>query len=416
MRIIQVHSFWSQRGGDTTYTLALTRALKAAGHEVAWFTEQREGQAPSEWEAFYPPAIDLNQLQHRRDPLAIAQVFNHVIYNRKARDGLAAMIDVFRPDVVHVQHVHHHLTPSVLDACRSRGVRVVWTLHDYELLCPTGHFFRDGHICEDCALTRYHHAVLNRCERGSWGASLVAAVEKTVHHHLNLPARLDLFITPSIFLGHKLMRYGVPPAKIRHLPYFIDLPDKPSPDGEGVLFAGRLSPDKGVATLLQAAALLPHIPFMIAGSGPDTDRIRALAAPLSNVKLLGWLTRDELEVELRASRVVVVPSIWYENLPFAVGEAQAHGKVVIGSNIGGIPELISHGETGLLFPPGDHVNLSRLIGEVYSDVGTCHRLGTQARTWMENGLGQAGAHLEKLTCLYRGESPDGMSLPPPQGI
>ena len=220
---------------------------------------------------------------------------------------MEAVLDRVRPDVVHLHNIYHQLSPSILRPIKRRGIRTVMTLHDYKLACPTYQFLDNGKICEACVPRKFRNAALKACN-GSRGASALAAVELTLHTVLGAYKPVDVFICPSDFMLRKMREAKVFPERLTHIPHFCDLSqiEPATAPGAGVLFAGRLSSEKGVDTLIDAAALLPEgIPVTIAGDGPDMGELRARAerAGVSDrVTFAGRLPSGELHQRMRDAR------------------------------------------------------------------------------------------------------------------
>ncbi len=370
MRVLIAHSFFHARGGDTTYARTLERGLVRAGHEVAWLSMRHPANDPSPWERWFVPWRDLRDLRGVR---ATSSAALRYVWDLRSQRFAADLIDKFKPDVLHLQHVHRHLTPSIVEPARRAGIPVVWTTHDYELICPAGTLWTNHATCERCLGHRYHEAVRHRCKRDSAALSTLAALEKRTHHALGLWEKIDRFLCPSRFLADKLVAFGVPAARVTALPNGYDAPAFEPAPGNGWLFAGRLSEEKGVHVLIDAARTV-DAPLDVCGDGALRDAV--LAVP--NVRVHGHLSPHALEQRLRRAAVVVVPSVWWENLPYAVIEAQALGRAVVASRTGGIPELIESGVDGLLVPPGDASALADAVRQLLSDPALARRLGDAA--------------------------------------
>ena len=277
---------------------------------------------------------------------------------------------------------------------------MVWTVHDYELICPNGLLFTQGRPCDACRGHRYHQAIRRRCKRGSLGRSTLAAVESTLHAASRLWHRVDRFLCPSAFLAERLVTFGVPARRVHHLPNFVEVDDgSPPPIGEGWVYAGRLAEEKGLHTLLDAAALLPGHPLTISGAGPLESLVRARTAELPWVRTTGHVPATELEAILGGAAAVAVPSIWYENFPYAVLEGQVLARGVVASRIGGIPEQITDGVDGLLVPPGDAVALADALRPLLEDPARAHALGLAARARVAADL-TPDAHYRALLDHY----------------
>jgi glycosyltransferase involved in cell wall biosynthesis len=316
-------------------------------------------------------------------PLAALRCAGRVIYSTGARRAMARVLARHRPDVVHLHNVAHHFSPSILDELRRARVPVVQTLHDFKLLCPTYLMLRHGEVCERCAGGNVVHAVLNRCNRGSVARSAVSAVESGLARGRDAYAPVRRFLCPSRFLFDKLSAHGVAAERLIHLPLFVDparleagLPPAAGrgPVGAGhsdpgyAIFVGRLSPEKGVRTLLAAAALAPDVPLTIVGEGPLQGEVeREVAARrLTHVRLVGRLAGPELFALWRGAAMTVVPSECYENFPLVVAESFALGVPVVASRLGGLAELVG-GAAGELVPPRDPAALSAAMETLHAD-------------------------------------------------
>lgn len=391
-----VSSFLHHRGGDGTCIDVTTRALRARGHEVVPFAMRHPDNVPSVWDTRFPPQRDVFGAR------GLARVTEALgsVWSLAAARALDALLSDVRVDVAHLHHVHRHLTPSVLGPLGRRGVRVVWTTHDYELVCPNAALWTEGAPCERCVGHRYAHAVRHRCKRDSLAQSVAVAFEKHVHARLRVWDRVDRFVSPSRFCADRLVRFGIDPARVTHLPNPVE--DGPVGEGVGgpVVFAGRLSPEKGVDVLIAAARTLPARSFRVLGGGAELARLRREAPP--NVVFTGPLDRAEVAAELAGAGVVAVPSRWQENDPYAVLEAQNAGRPVIASAVGGVPEQIASGEDGVLVPARDAVALAAAIEWVYADPERAARMGARARARVRHSRDTL-AYVARLERIYAGE-------------
>jgi len=356
VRILQVNKFYDPRGGTERVLFDLEDGLRARGHDVAVFACEHPDNRPSEWSRYFVGRRDyespgpVDRLRH-----AVGTV-----YDVGARRALGRLLDDFRPDVAHLHNVYHQLSPSVLDVLRARGVPVVMTLHDYKLACPVYRLFRDGAICTKCVGTEWPLWVgVHACSRGSRAESWLLALESTVHRMRRSYERgVSVFVSPSEFLAGIVRRQGLPARRIavvrnapRHRPEAAD-PDARSPQPR-VLYAGRISPEKGVDLLIEAARRAPAVEVRIAGTGPDAARLGAMSADLDNVRWLGRLGPEDLEAERAAAWAVAVPSRWYENAPLSVIEAFCSGRPVLAADHGGLVEMVEPDVSGWRIPPGD---------------------------------------------------------------
>ncbi|MCK4547509.1 MAG: glycosyltransferase family 4 protein [Candidatus Eisenbacteria sp.] len=404
MQILMANSFHYERGGDCTYTFALTRLLESKGHRVIPFATRHPLNLPSEYDTYFAPAVDYDQLESRGGLRAAVRVLRRAISSREAREALERLLAEIRPDLAHFQGIHRHLTPSIIGPLRSAGVPIVWTLHDYVPICPNTHFYCRGEICEACRPGRFYRAPLRRCKRDSMGASLAAAVEAYAHRRQRVYSRVDHFIAPSRFLARKLVEHRFPSTKVTVVPHFMELDRfKPTDQDEGfALFAGRLAEEKGLRTLIEAKARLGSGDLRIAGDGPLREEMEATVARrgISGVRFVGLKTREEVRELASRARCLILPSIWYENFPFAVMEAFALGKPMLASRIGAIPDLVTENEDGLLFRAGDAGDLAEKLGTLLADRELAVRLGASGRAKAETEWSPQ-AHWQRLNTVYQ---------------
>jgi len=353
---------------------------------------------PSTWEHRFLGWVDMREHRSLRSSLRLAP---KVVWSREAKKLCAQLIEEIEPDLAHLQHVHRHITPSILEPLNRAGIPVIWTVHDYELICPEGHLFAPDGPCTRCSGHRYWEAVRHRCKWDSRLSSAAVAIEKQVHRLKKIWERVDLFICPSNFLAEKLVEFGIPARKVLTLPNFIDSPTNPDPwtAGEGWVYAGRLTPEKGVDVVIEAARQLPDLPLWICGTGPDLAALQQRAQAMNHVHFMGHLPRARLASLLSRAKAVSVPSRWYENFPFAVLEAQALARPVVASRIGGIPEQIEDGIDGLLIPPNDPSALAGAISKLSSDPALAQQIGLAGARRVREQL-SAATHMDRLLGLY----------------
>ena len=408
MRVLQVNKFLHTVGGTETVLFQTTDLLRAHGHDVSFFAMQDERNIPSDNEPYFVSNVDYKSETSRSafQRLKLPLVAGRFIHSPEAAHKIEALIENDRPDVAHFHNVYHQLSPSIIGPLKKRNIPVVMTLHDYKLVCPNYTLFSNGEICERCKGHRYYQAVLQRCIRDSAVASTLCAVEAYAHSFTHAYDAIDQFIAPSRFMRDKLIEFGMDGDRIAWLPNFLHFEDY-APGFEAgpyVVFAGRLERVKGVATLLdafQAGAVPAGLELRIAGDGelrPDLEQI-ARDRGLTNVRFLGRLPREELGRLVQGALAVVIPSQWYENAPMSVLEAFAYGKPVIGTRIGGIPELIQDGVTGLLVEPGDATSLSRAIEHLGANPALAEGMGREARRYVEAHHGP-DLHYERLLAIY----------------
>ena len=403
MRVLMVQTFYYYRGGDSTYMLSLSKLLEEKGHEVVPFAMQHPQNLPSPYARFFVSEVDFPGLLRASSPAAVWKVATRSIYNGEARRKIAALADEVKPDIAHFHNIHAHLTTSIVAPLRKRGIPIVWTLHDYRLICPNTSLLSRGEICERCIPNRFYEAMLQRCKKGSLAASFIAMLTTLYERLERIPTRIDRFVTPSEFLRSKLIEGGFGPGRIACVPNFVDLALYAGrPERDYFCYLGRLSHEKGLDILIRAVAKLETGRLLIVGDGPEADDLKALALELgtSRVEFAGYRSGEELKRILAESQFLVLPSRWYENLPFAVMEAFASSKAVVASRIGGIPEMVDDGVNGLLFPPGDVEALAACLRRMLGDRGAREEMGRRGREKAERLYGRE-RHYERIEGIYR---------------
>lgn len=391
MKILVVNKFYWPKGGSERVLFDLADAYAAAGHDVIPFAMAAPENLPTPWAPRFAPGVRYDEARG----LGALSAAVRAIYSRPAKRALASLLDDARPDVAHLHNFHHQLSPSIVDALREAGVPAVHTLHDYKVICPNYLLYTEGAVCRRCVSGSFHHAVVHRCVRGSVAASALAALEMTIHRaRRTLERGIARFVSPSRFLAEQLAEAGAPRDRIRVVPNGVDPAAFPVAEGrgDGFLYVGRLSHEKGIATLLDAIGKVDGARLAVLGAGPMEDALRARAGRVApgRVEFAGHLPREELLERLRGARAVVLPSEWYENAPLSALEAQACGVPVIAARIGGLPEIVRDGRTGLLFRPGSADELAVQIARLAHEPGLAEQLGRGGRRVIEEEFTLAG--------------------------
>lgn len=394
MKILLVNKFLYPRGGSETYVLNLGKLLRAQGHEVEYFgMEDPRNVGGNRINAL------VSSMELGRGALGRLGAPFRVIYSCQARKKLRRVLEDFQPDVVHLNNIYYHLTPSVIleaHAFRRRTgkrMKIILTAHDYQLVCP-GYKLLDGQgrICEKCLGGNYLHCAANRCVKHSLAGSLLAGAEGYFWRRIPAYEKLDRIICCSEFMKTRLDTQERFRDKTVAICNFTDLtPEITVEKGDYVLYFGRFSREKGIATLLDAAERMPETTFLLAG---DPQGIGPVP---ENVRLVGFQKGDALYDLIRRAKVTVCPSEWYENCPYAVLESIALGTPVVASRMGGIPELIRDGENGSLFRAGDPRDLEAKLREVLENPWLLQKYTENCfRFKLETG----DSYYEKLMVIY----------------
>lgn len=382
MRILQVYNqYRSLFNGEEKVVMDTVEMLRDGGHQVdLWMRSSRD---------------------FAESVAGKAKAFFSGVYSREAHAAMESRLHEHPVDAVHAHNLYPLFSPSILSACRKQNVPVLLSLHNQNLTCPKADHLRNGSICELCTgAGREVHCVLQNC-RGNLVESIGYAVRSAVARKLGLfHDNVTLFVALTEFAKRRLVANGFRESQIRVLPNTapdVDQPVDPA-RGEYIAFAGRLSEEKGVATLLAAASQATETPVALAGSGPLDDFVQTNASP--NVRLRGRLDESQMGDFYRGARALVLPSTCFEMCPLVILEAMAHGLPVIASRIGGLGELVDDGETGLLFEPGDADDLAGKLRRLWNDAELCRRLGRAGR---EKAVREYSSetYLKRLTGLYR---------------
>lgn len=402
MHFLMIHEFHYLRGGAERYLFDLMGLLEARGHTVASFSTRSPENRASSYEDYFISEMSFRDLLRRGGVRAGLRAGGRALYSLEARRSLARLLCDTKPDLVHVFGFAHYLSASIFDAIAAARVPVVQSLLDYKWLCPNTTFLSHGALCEHCRGGRYYEVVRRRCKRGSLAASVLAGLQAYLTDARRVAGKIHVFLCHSRFLMNKMIEYGYSSAKFRYVPHFVEVEETTPPEaGEPfALYFGRLAREKGVHTLVRAAQL-SGVPLTIVGSGSEEASLRALVARegLTHVRFVGPLWGEPMKDLLRRARCVVCPSEWYENSPLTVYESMALGKPVVGADIGGIPELVQDGVTGLLFRAGDAADLAAKLRQLMDAPDAARRWGEEARRIAKREFA-ADAHYEQMMAVY----------------
>lgn len=348
--------------------------------------------------------VDNAEIDERTSVVARLGLFVDTVWSRRGVARVREAVRAFRPEVLHAHNTFPLLSPAIHAAARAEGVATVQTLHNYRVMCPSAVLFRDGGPCHDCVgRSIAWPGVLHACYRDSRPATLAVAAMQTVHRARGTWRRdVDAFIVLARSARDLLVQGGIPSARVSVVPNVVaDSTVHDLGPGEGFLFVGRLTDDKGVATLLKAWDHLPRgVGLAIAGRGPMDASVREAAARNPDIRVLGRLDRHEVDIALARCRALVAPSLMYESCPLTVLEAFAAGRPVIGSDHGGIADLVEDRLTGLLVRAGDATALASAILEAHKDPAAMVRAGHAARIAYEERYTPEVGYL-RLMEVYR---------------
>ena len=398
MKILLANKFYYRRGGDCIVTMGLEELLKAHGHEVAVFAMDFPENVESQWRKYWP------------SNMSKVKAFTRPFGDGEVKAKFNQLLDDFRPDVVHLHNVHTQLSPVIAEIAHERGIKVFWTLHDTKLVCPSYNCMLNGKWCEQC-FTDKIAVIKNRCMPGSIPGAVIGYLEQRKWNAERLQACTTKFLPPSQFMADTCIRGGYDANKFEVLCNFIDVnkvanpnfekgrpPQSPCLGGSSereqyYCYLGRVTEVKGIRTLCEAAKQLPY-KLVVIGGGDILDELKA---KYPDVEFLGQCNWDEFRPVLEGAKFMVLPSEWSENNPLTVIEAQSLGTPVLGARIGGIPELIEDGVSGMTFESGNVADLKEKIQKMWEAEFDYEKLS-------ENAIQRysSDSYIERLLEYYKG--------------
>ncbi len=349
MKILLVNKFHYLKGGSEKYYFELGKLLKEYGHTVAYFSMKDDKNIKTGDKEYFVEPIDLNNGSKLR-------AFD-IIYSKANYNKMIEAIEDFKPDVIHVNNFQRQLSASIINAAYDKKIPVVYTVHDMQIICPRSDMLRNQVVCDKCVEEGIKSCVKYKCIHNSKLKSILGMLEHNYYQNKKIYDKISYFITPSSYAKNQILKGNIPKSKIEVIHNFVNKTEKLDLKyDEYFLYLGRLSTEKGIMNLLNAVNQLEDIKLKIAGDGPEKERIQDFIIKnnlQSRVELLGYLNPDEISKYLNNCKCVVLPSICRENCPYSILEAMEKGKPTIGSNLGGIPELIIDGKNGFLFQYDD---------------------------------------------------------------
>lgn len=404
MKVILVNKYLYLRGGSERVLFITKQLLEEAGHQVEVFGMADERNLFSN--QYLVPHIDYRTAKGFKK----LRYLLSFIYNRAAKDAFGRLLDEFQPDIVHFHNIYHQLSFSLVDAVKERSIPSVMTLHDYKLISPNYNLFHHGRIDESGIKTQqFYRCLFSNCGEGFFN-TLLLVLEAYVRKWRHYREDITYFVSPSEFLANKVHETGVARERLFVIPNPVTaVSTVVSYDQRKsyILYAGRLSSEKGVRYLIDAMATMPHIPLHIMGTGPEESQLKEIvhSKGLQQVTFLGHCSAEEVDQAMKACRLLIVPSVWYENCPMNILEAKTSGTVVIGTNLGGIPELLP---SDLLVAPQDAEALSKAItlwyeasNQTLTTLGTSLAEGVQKRHTLEVYKTQLLSVYEKAIATIR---------------
>ncbi len=359
MKVIMVHNAYGKFSGEEAVVRDITSLLISKGHDVVKFERS---------------SAELPNLK-----FGTFRSFFSGIYNPWARIQFKNALAIEHPEIIHIHNLFPLISPSILSVAKSAGIPVVMTVHNYRLVCPNGLHYTTGRICEDCNGGKEYFCVINNCEQSipkSIGYALrnwFARIRRSFYDNVTL------FCCLTHFQKNRLTHAGFPADRISIIPNMVMIPKQTttSQSGKYVGYVGRISGEKGISILFTAAKVCPDIMFNLAGAYTSMPDIVNQAS--ANINLLGHCNTESLKEFYLHCRFIVLPSVCFEGFPTVLVEAMLYGKAVICSNIGGLPEIVDDGVTGLLVEPGNSSDLADKIRYLWENPDLCDKMGEAGR-------------------------------------
>ena len=401
MKVMLINNtFGDFGGGDGKITYDTGKLLREKGFEVFFFSSTKKPyyEENYEYSPFFPKEFKKFQIIN---PIRI-------FYNFEAEKKLSRLIQIIKPDIVHINNIQYNLTPSVLVSCKKNKIPVVMTFHDSHCVCPTATLIKGkSGYCKnrDCRSGNILSCIINKCFSSSFLKSCIAGFEFLFRKKMNFYDIPDAFICPSNYVYDIALKSGIKKDKLFVVTNFVNseyLDIQPSYTNQNYfLYVGRLVKEKGLDYLLKAFKDLPEIKLKIVGDGNYKNNLEKLAKDLNllNVEFLGFKNGIELENEYKNAKAIFLPSICSENSPLTILESFAWGKSVIASDIGGIPEIVINNYNGFTVPPSNSTEITKAVRKLHGNKELALKLGVNARKTLEKKY-NSEIYFEKLENIY----------------
>lgn len=392
MRILLVNKFHYLRGGSEKYYFELAQLLKSKGHTVGFFSMKHEENITTGDAEYFVEEIDLNTGSKLK---AL-----DVIYSQENKRLMAKALEEFKPDIVHINNFQRQLSASIIDAIKEKNIPIVMTAHDLNPICPASIMLYNGEVCDDCITKGYAQCIKKKCVKGSTLKSTLGVMEKKYYDIHKVFRKIDCIISPSEFIKNQLVNGKLKYSEIVTLHNFVNESVRNEYVlGDYAFYLGRLSKEKGILNLIEAIGDIPNAKLLIAGDGPERERIEAYISEHKldgRITLLGYQNQDSIHKYITNSRFVVIPSICNENCPYSVLEAMEIGKPIVASRIGGIPELIADGENGYLYKADDINELKEKLMLMLDNDDKVNRFAQKSRELYESYYSPDSYYIELI--------------------
>lgn len=406
MNILLVNNHHKHNGGAESYYLNLGRLLLSKGHQVAYFSMKDRNNIKTKWNKYFVSNVDPN----RNGFIEIFKKIPRIFYSVEAKNKVSVLLDKFKPDLVHINNIYYHISPSIVYEIKRRGIPIVQTVHDYQIISPNVIMFHNGKICETTKGQKYYKAIFHKCVGNSYIGSLLSVISLYIQDFNNFYRKnIDAFIAPSRFMKRKLISYGFSKKRVFQLNNYvnntksIDHSNKTN-NSKYILYFGRLSEAKGIYKLVKLAKSVPNINIVLAGKFDEPLERKSVMNIVRNQKIknlifVGFKNKTQLNNLIKSCEFVIVPSIWYENQPYSILESYAFGKPVVASRIGGNPEIVVNSKTGLLFNIRSSHDFKTKVLLMWNNNPLTQKMGKNAYNFACKNF-SAEIHYENLMRIY----------------
>lgn len=385
MNILLITNNLYPTGGDWTYVNSVANIYKQRGHKVYLWGQANDKNVYHENEEFFVSLLDTKKSRNKYG--SAISILKRSIYSNEAYTKLVSFLEKFQIDIAQINSINIGLTPSVIEALYSKRIPIIWRILDYKPICPTIHLMRNNRVCEDCKGGKYYRCIFNKCKNNSITDSVAVALETSInikkdyYKHVNFLSFQNNF-TCSVFKQWKFPMNG---SCVINNPYSVENITPSDTVGDFVLYFGKTEVNKGVMTLLRSALKNRDIKYIIVGVGSQDDLIREFIKTnyLNNVSFVGPKWGAEMESLIARCAFIVVPSEWYEPSPYVILQAYSHGKTLIASRMGGIPEMVIDNNTGVLFEAGNEEDLAVKTRELFNSKRLLLEYGKNGRNEVE---------------------------------
>lgn len=392
LNILNCNNYFYIRGGSDKIFFDHMEIMKEMNHNSIPFAPKDIKSFETKWDKYFPDSIDISSPEIKK--------ISNFFYNVSAKNNLEKLLSENKINIAHLHIYYGRLTTSILDVLNKKSIPIIQTLHDYKLICPNNNLINNEKICEFCNGKFFYKSIFKKCNDSSLIKTTALAVESHFSRSNGDFTKVNHFIAVSRFLKQKLVQYGLDENKISVVHNPIDSSKyEPNYDsGKYFLYFGRIEKIKGIKSMIEAA-IKSNIELKIVGDGNEREKLENEYQQNPKIQFLGFKSGNDLKFLIQKSLVTICPSICYDIFPTSILESFAYGKPVIGSNIGGIPELVENEINGYLYEPGNINQLSLIMNEFKKNPKLSYNLGVNGRSKVEEKFNKS-IYYEKVMKIY----------------